>query len=116
MDAVRAALRDPRQVVVVEKAFSAGFGGVLSTDVAMALSGLRVPVATVVAGLGGRSSRRRRAGSSPRPHGANAALTFLDLNEKLVEGELARIAERRRSGPTAENILRDLGTVASGIG
>ena len=39
---------------MVEKSFSAGFGGVLSTDVAMALTRAPVPVATVVAGLGGR--------------------------------------------------------------
>ena len=55
IEAVREALKGARQVVVVEKAFSVGFGGVLSTDVAMALTGLAVPVATVVAGLGGRA-------------------------------------------------------------
>ena len=55
IDAVCEALKGARQVVVVEKAFSVGFGGVLSTDVAMALNGLAVPVATVVAGLGGRA-------------------------------------------------------------
>ena len=44
IDAVRDALQNARQVVVVEKAFSVGFGGVLSTDVAMALSGLPIPV------------------------------------------------------------------------
>ena len=118
MDAVRAALRGARQVVVVEKAFSTGFGGVLSTDVAMALSGLPIPVATVVAGLGGRiitkaSLQRVFAAAAG---GETPQLTFLDLNEKLVEGELARLAQRRHSGPSAENILRDLGTVASGIG
>jgi len=118
MDAVRTGLRGARQVVVVEKSFSAGFGGVLSTDVAMALSELPVSVATVVAGLGGRiitkTSLQRVFAAAAR--GELPQLTFLDLNEKLVEGELARISQRRRSGPTAENILRDLGTVASGIG
>ena len=43
-------------------------------------------------------------------------LTFLDLNTELVERELARTAAHRRSGPAAENILRDLGAVASRIG
>ena len=118
IDAVRAALADAHRVVVVEKAFSVGFGGVLSTDVAMSLSGLTVPVATVVAGLGGRPITKaslqpvfERAG-----RGELERLTFLDLNYDLVEGELARMAQSRRSGPSAENILRDLGTVASGIG
>jgi pyruvate ferredoxin oxidoreductase alpha subunit len=118
IDAVRAALREAHQVVVVEKAFSVGFGGVLSTDVAMAMSGLPVRVATVVAGLGGRVITKTSLQEvfETAARGEIPRLTFLDLNEKLVERELARIAQHRRSGPSAENILRDLGTVASGIG
>jgi pyruvate ferredoxin oxidoreductase alpha subunit len=118
IDAVCEALKDARQVVVVEKAFSVGFGGVLSTDVAMALTGLAVPVATVVAGLGGRAitkvSLQRVFEDAVR--GEIGRLTFLDLNIALVERELARMAQSRRSGPSAENVLRDLGTVASRIG
>ena len=34
--------------------------------------------------------------------------SFLDLDTHLVEGELTRIRAARRSGPSAENILRDL--------
>ncbi len=117
-DAMRGALQDTSSVVVVEKAFSVGFGGVVSTDVAMALSGLPVGVGTVVAGLGGRpitkSSLRSvfelaLQGSAPR-------LTFLDLNTGLVERELERMAKERHSGPTAENMLHDLGVVGSRIG
>ena len=117
-DAVRNALTDASGVVVLEKAFSVGFGGVLATDVAMALSGLPVPVRSVVAGLGGRPITKASlrgvfeaalAGTAPR-------LTFLDLNESLVEHELERMAATRRSGPTAENLLRDLGVVGSRIG
>jgi hypothetical protein len=33
---------------------------------------------------------------------------FLDLDEKLVAKELHRARKVRRSGPTAENILRQL--------
>ena len=40
-------------------------------------------------------------------------LHFLDLDTHLVERELQRLQERRRSGPHAENILRDLGAVAA---
>ena len=40
-------------------------------------------------------------------------LHFLDLDRKLVERELQRLQEKRRSGPHAENILRDVGVVAA---
>jgi pyruvate ferredoxin oxidoreductase alpha subunit len=118
VDAVRDALAGARRVVVVEKAFSTGLGGVLSTDVAMSLTGLSVPVATVVAGLGGRpiTEDSLRAVFDTAHRGDLEQLTFLDLNRAVVERELARMADRRRSGPSAENILRDLGAVASGIG
>ncbi len=118
IDAVRAALQGARRIVVLEKAFSVGFGGVLATDVSMSLSGLPVPVSTVVAGLGGRiiTKTSLQGVFEAAIREELPRLTFLDLNEKLVEGELARIAQRRHSGPSAENILRDVGTVASGIG
>jgi len=118
IDAVRKALENARQVVVVEKAISVGFGGVLSTDVAMTLSGLPASVATVVAGLGGRSITKTSLGGvfEAAVRGELGRLTFLDLNMGLVERELERMAKHRRSGPTAENMLRDLGVVASGIG
>jgi pyruvate ferredoxin oxidoreductase alpha subunit len=43
-------------------------------------------------------------------------LTFLDLNAGLIQYELEREARARRSGPTAEAILRRVGTVASQVG
>jgi pyruvate ferredoxin oxidoreductase alpha subunit len=70
----------------------------------------------VVAGLGGRAITRRslrklvedvREGSI-EPN----RLHFLDMDWKLVERELQRLSEKRRSGPHAENILRDVGVVA----
>ncbi|EQD74716.1 pyruvate flavodoxin/ferredoxin oxidoreductase domain-containing protein, partial [mine drainage metagenome] len=42
-------------------------------------------------------------------------LTFLDLDWNVVNKQLARERSVRRSGPVAENILRDIGTVASKI-
>ena len=65
----------------------------------------------------GRSPRPRSGGSSSKLTAENSErLTFLDLNRHLIERELEREMHRRRSGPAAENILRDVGTVASGIG
>ena len=36
------------------------------------------------------------------------ALTFLDLDRELVDRELEREEQTRRSGPAAENIVRDI--------
>jgi pyruvate ferredoxin oxidoreductase alpha subunit len=117
-EALRSALAGARRVVVVEKAFSVGFGGVLSTDVAMALSPQPLSVSTVVAGLGGRPITKTSLERVFRVavDGEPERLTFLDLKQDLVERELERMATRRRSGPTAENMLRDLGVVGSRIG
>ena len=117
-DAVRDALSGARKVVVVEKAFSVGFGGVLSTDVAMATHDADLSLRTVIAGLGGRAITQRSIEGvlADAIHGRLEGLTFLDLDQGIIERERARMAGTKRSGPTAENILRDLGTVASRIG
>ena len=117
-DAVRDALSSARRVVVVEKAFSVGFGGVLSTDVAMATHDLDLSLRTVVAGLGGRAITQRSLEGMLADATSERLerLTFLDLDHQIIERERARVAGSRRSGSTAENILRDLGTVASRIG
>ncbi|MEY4138513.1 MAG: hypothetical protein RLZZ371_695, partial [Pseudomonadota bacterium] len=39
-------------------------------------------------------------------------LTFLDLDWTVVNRVLAREKSQRRSGPVAEGILRDMGTVS----
>ena len=115
---MRDALSGARKVVVVEKAFSVGFGGVLSTDVAMATHDLDLSIRTVVAGLGGRAITQRSLEGMlvDATNERLERLTFLDLDHQIIERERARVAGSRRSGPTAENILRDLGAVASRIG
>jgi pyruvate ferredoxin oxidoreductase alpha subunit len=116
-DAVREALSRARSVVVVEKAFSIGFGGVLSTDVAMASHDTGCTLRTIVCGLGGRpiTSRSLEQAFAAAALDELDSLTFLDLDHEIVERERTRMTTTRRSGPSAENILRDLGTVASRI-
>ncbi|MCX7042966.1 MAG: pyruvate ferredoxin oxidoreductase [Gammaproteobacteria bacterium] len=112
--AVRAALQNAQRVVVLEKSFSVGLGGVVSTDVRLALSGLHLHGYTVVAGLGGRAitkaslhrTLREAIGDTLPP------LTFMDLDWRIVNRQLQREAEVRRSGPIAENLLRDVGAIA----
>ena len=115
--AVRAALARARRVVVLEKSLAVGLGGIVSTNVRMSYAGKSDSVHTVIAGLGGRAITRaslaRMLGEALE--GRLEPLTFLDLDRPLVERALAREREQRRSGPIAENILRDLGTVASKI-
>ena len=116
MDEVRAALGHARRVVVVEKALATGIGGIVSLDVRVALEGLPVAVRTAIAGLGGRAITK----SSLRKLFEDAIAdrlpqtSFLDLDLGLVERELERARSARRSGPHAENMLRDLGVVAAG--
>jgi pyruvate ferredoxin oxidoreductase alpha subunit len=118
LDEIRAALGHARKVIVLEKAFAVGLGGIVGQNVRLALSGLAAEVFDVVAGLGGRAITKRSL------HGLLAEalegrlepnrLTFLDLDWQLVARELERVRRGKRSGPHAENILRDLGAVAAG--
>jgi pyruvate ferredoxin oxidoreductase alpha subunit len=114
---VRAALQGAKRVVVLEKSFSVGLGGVVSTDVRLALSGLQLHGYTVIAGLGGRATTK--ASLARTLHEAVAdklqPLTFMDLDWRIVNRQLEREAAIRRSGPIAENLLRDVGAVASKV-
>ena len=110
LEAVRAALTGVKRVVVVEKTFAVGIGGILATDVRTAMDGISIIDYTVVAGLGGRPITRKslqdvfeKAGRDELP-----PLTFLDLDWNIVNKQLERERQKRRSGPTAENILRDV--------
>ena len=115
--AVRAALQGARRVVVLEKSFSVGLGGVLSTDVRLALSGLTLHGYTVVAGLGGRAITKASLIRTLSQAMADQLppLTFMDLDWGIVNRQLEREKATRRSGPIAENLLRDVGAVASKV-
>ena len=116
LEALHEAIGDARRVVVIERAFSIGFGGVLSTDVALAIADAKARISTVVAGLGGRAVPEASIAAVIEDATADSleALRFVDLDRSVVERELARMAGDRRSGPSAENVLRDLRAVASG--
>jgi pyruvate ferredoxin oxidoreductase alpha subunit len=115
--AVRAALQGAKRVVVLEKSFSVGLGGVVSNDVRVALSGLQLHGYTVVAGLGGRAITQASLNRTIREAIADKLqpLTFMDLDWRIVNRQLERETRTRRSGPTAENLLRDVGTVAAKV-
>jgi pyruvate ferredoxin oxidoreductase alpha subunit len=118
LTALRDALAGAKRVVVLEKCLAVGLGGIVSDGVRKALSGIQLKGYTVIAGLGGRAITR----ASLRQLFEDAAadeleqVTFLDLNADVVAHELERESQARRTGPTAEAILRRLGTVSSKIG
>ncbi len=116
MQEVRAALARAERVVVLEKALAVGVGGIVSANVRMALSGIQLHGYTVIAGLGGRPITKASLRSLFEDAAADklAPLSFLDMDWGLVNAELARIGASATSGPHAENILRDVGTVAAG--
>lgn len=110
---LRAALAGAERIIVVEKDLALGLGGIVASNVRMALRGSSTLVYTVIAGLGGRAITKASlarvikdaiADKLDDPH-------FLDLDWRIVDAELARSKEKRRSGPIAENILRDIGLV-----
>lgn len=113
--AIADALQHATRFVAVEKAFSIGIGGIVASQVRMALQGRPMLNYTVVAGLGGRAittkSLHRMLDSAVADD--LESLTFLDLDVDLVARERAREADQRKSGPIAENLLRDVGTVRS---
>ena len=115
---VQRALSGAHRVVVIEKAFSVGYGGVLAADVASATHDMSLTLHSVVAGLGGRAITQHSIESILDDAAAARlpSVTFLDLDRDIVNSERARIGEQRRSGPSAENVLSDLGSVASRIG
>ncbi|MFC4944997.1 hypothetical protein [Pseudonocardia sp. GCM10023141] len=92
--AVRAALRTADRVVVIDRALAPGTGGILAADVRTALTGVPVPVSTVVAGLGGRSITRSSLGAMllHAERDELEPLSFLDLDVARVDRELARTA------------------------
>jgi pyruvate ferredoxin oxidoreductase alpha subunit len=110
-DEVRKRLKHGQKIVVVERAFAPGIGGIVSSNIRTALGGIEIDIRTVVARLGGRpvttNSIKEIIGKAL--YGALPEFSFSDLNVELVEREVERNLASRRSGPMAENLLKDLG-------
>jgi pyruvate ferredoxin oxidoreductase alpha subunit len=108
---LRHVVHNAKRVIVIEKDLAVGKGGIVSSDVKIALQGLPTLVETVIAGLGGRPISKTAVIDTVKaaclegleePH-------FLDLNWVAINKELTRQANQRRSGPTPENLLREMG-------
>ncbi len=117
ISAIRDAIAGAKRIVVIEKCFAVGIGGIVSRDVRSAVRNRPQPVLTVVAGLGGRAVTKSSLHKLLVQAIADELelLTFLDLDWNVVNRVLEREKANRRSGPIAEGILRDIGSVASRI-
>lgn len=88
---VREVLSGADHVIVVERAFAPGMGGIVSADIRAAIAGLPTRISTVVAGLGGRAVTKASIGRmlADAHTGRLAELSFLDLRNDVVEREIA---------------------------
>ena len=118
LEQVRNALTHCKRFVVLEKSLAVGMGGIVATDVRMAVTGMGLKGYTAIAGLGGRPILKsslhklfREAETESLP-----PVTFLDLDWEAVNKQLEREKHTRRSGPVAENILHDKGIVSAKFG
>jgi pyruvate ferredoxin oxidoreductase alpha subunit len=112
VEALSEILKTAKHVIVVEKSISVGVGGPLADNTDGALRNLpdRPKLHSAIAGLGGRPVTRASLKQMFRDAVAAPWVgpLFLDLNERVVGREIHRGRKIRRSGATAENILRQL--------
>ncbi len=106
-------LRHAKRIIVFEKALAVGIGGVLGLHVRYAVGSFSRPLYSIIGGLGGRPITRPSL-RQVFERGIRDELEethFLDMDLDAVNRELERQRSRKLSGPTAENILRDIGRV-----
>jgi pyruvate ferredoxin oxidoreductase alpha subunit len=110
MDAVRKHIKHGQKILVVERAFSAGVGGIVSSNVRTALAGIDTHIYTAVAGLGGRpiALQSIRDLIDKALYGELADFSFVDMNVEIVQRELERNLLTRRSGALASGLLQDV--------
>jgi len=117
ISAIRDATANAKRIVVIEKCFAVGIGGIVSRDVRSAVQSRPQAVLAVVAGLGGRAITKASVHKLLIDAIADKLelLTFLDLDWAVVNRVLEREKSQRRSGPIAEGILRDMGNVGTQV-
>ena len=118
LEQVRAALTKCKRFLVLEKSLAVGMGGIVATDVRMAVTGTGIKGFTAIAGLGGRAipkaSLHQLFGQLEKEE--LQPVTFLDLDWDAVNKQLERERLNRHSGPIAENMLYDKGIVSAKFG
>ena len=115
-DAIRESLKNAKNIIILEKAFSVGIGGIVSAAIRRAV-GSGHNTWEVIAGLGGRDITKKSVHAYLDSVAADEAeyTTFLDLDTDLVERELEREHNTRRSGAIPENMIRDYHERIAGV-
>jgi len=115
---VRAALWNCKRFLVLEKSLAVGMGGIVATDVRMAVTGSGIKGFTAIAGLGGRPITKASLHKLFRLAEKEELqpVTFVDLDWDAVNKQLERERQNRHSGPIAENMLYDKGIVSAKFG
>lgn len=113
--AVATALKNCQRFVVLEKSLAVGIGGILATNVRMAVTGMGLKGYTVIAGLGGRAITLKSLSAMLEKACRDELelVNFLDLDWKAVNRQLERERTHRKTGPVAEALLRDAGIVGA---
>lgn len=108
VEALRAALKGAKRIVVMERTLAVGSGGVLNRDVMLSVEP-GTDLHCVIAGLGGRAITVASLTKlyEDAAAGTLGSLTFLDLDETLVNRQLEREKATRKSGPLPEALIRD---------
>lgn len=103
------ALSGAKRVIVLERAFSVGIGGIVSREIQSAFGTTDKIFHEVIAGLGGRAITSGSLNEYlDRAVKDEVEYTeFLDLDKDLIDRELARQAANRRSGSSPENMMHD---------
>lgn len=87
VEAIRDALKDAKRVIVFEKAFALGKGGVLFQEICLALKSMpQIEVKSVIGGLGGRAITSEMLKNYLNGSDSQE-MTFLGLNEEVIERE-----------------------------
>lgn len=92
--AVKEALANAKRVIVLEKAFQVGIGGIVVENVRTSLRGSDTKDYTLIAGLGGRPITKQALHTYLERACRDDVddLTFLDLDKALAESEMSREA------------------------
>lgn len=115
VDAIRGVLKDSKKVIVFEKSFAVGMGGILASEIHMAAHGLNLKISSVIGGLGGRTITVKSLANIVNLANKDELEqeVFMDLDIETVDRELKRQESEQSSGSSAENILRDMGVVSA---